>query len=152
MKITVVGQLAVISLVNSHSSVLRSEKVCDCFEWLDRRTRVWSPSRIIDQTRGGLCVLIGKRSEWRSWGLRLCPRSILLSRLNQLSEGDAALEKYVQGINDSVGQVLENISSFVSKVDQGISGSIGQLKGAIDDLSVVAEQLAQANPQGRSNQ
>ena len=74
------------------------------------------------------------------------------TRLNQLSEGDAALEKYVQGINDSVGQVLENISSFVSKVDQGISGSIGQLQGAIDDLSVVAEQLAQANPQGRSNQ
>ncbi len=33
----------------SHSSVLRSEKVCDWFEWLDRRTRVWLLSRIIDQ-------------------------------------------------------------------------------------------------------
>ena len=53
MKITVVGQLAVISLVLSHSFVLRSEKVCECFERPDRRTMGWFLSRMSDQGQAG---------------------------------------------------------------------------------------------------
>ena len=85
-------------------SVLRSEKVCDWFEWLDRRTRVWLQSRIIDQDQRRFVCLdwISDRSGDRR-GLRLCPRSNLLSRLNQLSG---------QGKAGSVSQiyswVLEN--------------------------------------------
>jgi len=65
--------------------------------------------------------------------------------LNQLSQGDQALENYMTGLNEATERVILNILKFVNEIDQGFSNSIGKLQGSIDDLEGVAEQLAQAS-------
>jgi ABC-type transporter Mla subunit MlaD len=71
--------------------------------------------------------------------------SSVQERLKQLDKGDEALESYVNGINTSTGRVLESIAGFVQKTDRGFADSLGQLKGAIEELEAVAEQLAEAS-------
>ena len=66
-------------------------------------------------------------------------------RLQQLNQGDEALERYVEGINSSTERVLESIAGFVQRTDRGFADSVGQLQGAIGELEAVAEQLAEAS-------
>ncbi|MDA8827245.1 hypothetical protein N9N82_07810 [Luminiphilus sp.] len=69
-------------------------------------------------------------------------------RLRQLDGGDEALERYMVGLNSSAEQLLSRIVEFVGTIDQGFANSIGQLKGAIEDMEAVAEQLAKASESG----
>lgn len=63
------------------------------------------------------------------------------TRLSQMEGGDEALARYVAQINESTERLLSQITVFVREIDSNFAGSIGQLKGAIEELGDVADSL-----------
>ena len=63
------------------------------------------------------------------------------TRLSQMEGGDEALARYVAQINESTERLLSQITVFVREIDSIFAGSIGQLKGAIEELGDVADSL-----------